>query len=303
MNSCISCKSSLIRLVGGIPAASNFAGYTSDAPIKGGNLYECKNCYLLFRYPRLSQDDRDDLYTQADEDKWSSYEEEREDWKIAANWVCKLPQNSTVLDIGCFDGQFLENLGTDYNKFGVEIHHKARQLAVEKGIKIVADNFYDLQTLPDKFNAVIAMDVIEHVEDPLTFLTNLTGNVCSGGRIIISTGNTDACSWKLMKNRYYYCTIGEHISFINPRWLHKAANDLGLNIVKTVRFSHFRFGVLRRINDLSKNLLYKVAPNIAGRLRQENFDKKDYRAHPELADSPPWWESAKDHLICLLEKP
>ena len=156
---------------------------------------------MLFRYPRLNQSARDDLYTQADEGKWSSYEEERIDWKIATNWVCELPQNSTVLDVGCFDGQFLGNLGPDYNKFGIEIHHKARQLAIEKGIKIVADNFYDLQTLPEKFNAAIAMDVIEHVEDPLKFLTNLSEDVCSGGKIIISTGNTDACSWKLMKNK------------------------------------------------------------------------------------------------------
>ncbi|MGR3220980.1 MAG: class I SAM-dependent methyltransferase [Candidatus Anammoxibacter sp.] len=302
MNSCVSCKSSLVRLIGEIPAASNFAGNTPVTPIKGGNLYECKTCYLLFRYPRISQNDRDNLYTLADEDKWSSYEEERVDRKIASNWIYKLPKNSTVLDVGCFDGQFLENLGSDYNKFGVEIHHKARQLAIEKGVTIVADNFYDLQTLPDKFNAVIAMDVIEHVEDPLTFLAYLAKNVCSGGLIIISTGNTDACSWKLMKNRYYYCAIGEHISFINPGWLHKAADDLGLNIVRTVMFSHFRFSIFRRINDLSKNLLYIVAPNIASTLRQKGAKIKDGKTHHKLADSPPWWESAKDHMICLLEK-
>ena len=303
MNRCISCQASSIRLVGKMPVSNNFAGITLSTPLKLVNLYECKDCCLWFRYPSLSGKERDILYTQVAEDKWSKYDAEREDWKIASNWIHELPLKSKVLDVGCFDGQFLKYLGSGYDRFGVEINNKASQHAIEKGINIISNNFADLQTLSDKFDVVMAMDVIEHAKDPLIFLGYLANKVCSGGRIIISTGNTNAWPWRFMKSKYYYCNIGEHISFINPQWLDKAAKHYGLKISQVVRFSYYKSGYLRRINDLCKNLLYIISPNTIACLRQKGFGKNDVQGCLEQTYTPPMWISAKDHLICLLEKP
>lgn len=300
---CLSCGSRNARLVGKTRGIVDFAGQTVDMPFRDGRLYECRSCHLWFRYPRFSKDELDRLYANVAVGRWALYEVEREDWKIAANWIRALPHGSAVLDVGCFDGQFLEYLGPDYKKSGVEIHSEARCLATKRGVDIIGGNFADLQGLSGRFDAVVAMDVIEHVEAPLSFLGNLSDNVVPGGRIIISTGNTDAWAWRLMGSSYYYCNIGEHISFINSRWLAGAAKHCGLDIVRVDRLSHFDFGVTRRISDLGKNLLYRFLPFIAAYLRRRGFGKKDVQSHPEQMYVPPTWMSANDHLICLLEKP
>lgn len=302
MDKCISCGSSAIRSVGKIPPIDNFAGTVLVKPLKGGVLYECKNCHLFFRYPRLAKKVMEELYSQTAEDNWSSGDEDRKDWEIAAEWINQLPSGSSVLDVGCFNGQFLELLGSSYDRFGVEINHKACQQAEEKGVKIIGNKIDDFEIPAKKLDIVIAMDVIEHIEDPLKFLNFLAKTICDGGKIIISTGNTEAWAWKLMGSKYYYCNTGEHISFINNKWLDRSTKHLNMKIIQKVRFAHNNFGCIRRINDLGKNLLYKFSPYIAACLRKKGFGKTDTSYHEELAYIPPTWWSAKDHFICLIEK-
>ena len=302
MDRCISCGSGAIRSIGKIPPIDNFAGTILAKPLEGGALYVCKNCHLLFRYPRLAKNVMDELYSQTSEDNWSLGNDNRKDWEIATEWICQLPSGSSVLDVGCFSGQFLERLGSSYDRFGVEINHKACQQAEEKGIKIIGNNIEDLKIPEKKFDIVIAMDVIEHISDPLEFFHFLANAVRNGGKIVISTGNTCAWEWRLMGSNYYYCNIGEHISFINNNWLSRSTKYLNMTILENIKFSHNNFGYIRRISDLNKNLLYKFFPYIAACLRKKGFGKTDARYHAELAYIPPTWWSAKDHFICLIEK-
>jgi 2-polyprenyl-3-methyl-5-hydroxy-6-metoxy-1,4-benzoquinol methylase len=300
---CPSCLSHQTLLVGEIPSANLFAGRVLTAPLSGGFLYECKTCFLLFRFPRLAGSDSNFLYRQADKATWSARSEERRDWTLAATWLTSAAEGGMILDVGCFDGGFLDSLGSRYERHGVEINEQASQEAQRKGVDIIGTDFSDLEKLFGSYDGVTALDVIEHVPDPFRFLALLAQVTRPGGTVIISTGNTDAPSWRLMGSRYLYCTIAEHISFINARWCHQAALRLGLQVCRIEKFSHGKATFPRRVSELVKNLFYLFFPQAAAWLRKKRLvGHVEASIDPSLQNHPPVWGSAKDHFMILFHK-
>ena len=300
---CPSCSSDQTLLLGEIPSTNLFAGRILTAPLSGGFLYECKTCFLLFRFPRLPGSHFNSLYRQADIATWSARSEERRDWIIAATWLKSAVERGMILDVGCFDGGFLESLGGRYKRHGIEINEQASQEAQRKGVDIIGTDFADLEKLSGSYNGVTALDVIEHVPDPFQFLALLAKATRPGGTVIISTGNTDALSWRLMGSRYLYCTIAEHISFINARWCHQAALCLGLQVCRIAKFSHGNATFPRRVSELVKNLFYLFFPRAAAWLRKKRLvGQVEASVDPSLQNHPPVWGSAKDHFTIMFQK-
>ena len=86
---------------------------------------------------------------------------------------------------------------------------------------------------------VCAVDVIEHVSQPLAFLRVLAACTRPGGDVVISTGTLDEPAWHMAGGAYWYCAIPEHISFIDQAWLESAAKNLGLTLTHVDRFHYW----------------------------------------------------------------
>jgi SAM-dependent methyltransferase len=188
--------------------------------------------------------------------------------------------------------------------YGVEIHPEAALKAKIKGIDIIAEDFETLSKVECSMDVVIACDVIEHTPDPRSFIEALSSKVRNGGYLLITTGNTNAFSWRLMGSHYWYCFIAEHISFINPSWAERVARDLGLQLEKTVFFSHSNeFGsLLRRITEAVANLLLRFFPYVSVILRRLGFGGINIHKNPDLKFSPPSWMTARDHMFLVFRK-
>jgi hypothetical protein len=105
-----------------------------------------------------------------------------------------------------------------------------------------------------------------------------------------------------MGSRYWYCTVAEHISFVNPAWCHSVAQQTGLSVERIDRFSHSATNRTRRLKELAKNVTYMVTPGFMAWLRRKGYGGKDARTYAALADHPPPWPSAKDHFVALFSK-
>jgi 2-polyprenyl-3-methyl-5-hydroxy-6-metoxy-1,4-benzoquinol methylase len=300
---CPSCKSVATHSIGAIPQTDVFAGNVLPGPLPSGALYCCCECYLHFRYPRLSKECLDELYRKSNTNNWQYEPKGRKDWKIAAKWLDESLGQGRILDVGCFDGGFLAYLGENYQRSGIEIYPEAVRRAEEKGIRVIGRDFSNLEKLDEEYDAVVTMDVIEHVLNPHFFLRSLAVAARPGGLIIISTGNTDALSWKIMGSRYWYCTIAEHISFINPRWCKQAAQCVGLKLELMTTFSHSDAALPHRLVECAKNFFYRLSPASAAWLRRWGLGGKEAKRHESLAWHPPCWISARDHFITLFRKP
>jgi len=303
---CPCCKSNAIEEIGEISPTDSFAGKTLSFLLDGNRLCSCKVCSFAFRYPRMQKCEMDELYKRGEDENWVQKKgDERKDWNIAAKWMTSIGKNKRILDVGCFSGEFLRGLGNGFELYGIEIHPQAVERAKQGGVEILGNDFSALNSMNDRFDVVTLFDVIEHVYNPLEFLTLLSRVVKKGGLIIISTGNTMTATWRLMGSRYWYCAIAEHISFINPVWCNYAANESGLEVIDFVRFSHMPKSELTtffKIRESVLNSIYFFSPYLFHLLRKKGFGGKNVRQYPELLDYPPRWMTAKDHFIVKFVK-
>jgi 2-polyprenyl-3-methyl-5-hydroxy-6-metoxy-1,4-benzoquinol methylase len=299
---CPSCQSADLDFCGPIPKTDVFAGIFLQTPLEPGSLYRCVNCSLGFRWPQLTKSELNDLYQKGDDQTWSvSNGLSRLDWALAVNLIReKLGHQARVLDVGCFDGGFLDLLGFSYDRFGVEIHKPAAIRAQEKGVKIIAS---DYAGIAGEYDCITSFDVIEHVENPKEFIISCMKAVVPGGYVLISTGNMDSFAFKMQGSKYWYSTISEHISFISPKWVDKLAFDQGYQVETINFFSHaeaknFKFAV----KELILNVLYWMHPKILGWIRQLTDRQGRFLKHQDLMNHPPSWFTAKDHFMVMLKK-
>jgi SAM-dependent methyltransferase len=169
------------------------------------------------------------------------------------------PPAATALDIGCFRGDFLALLPSSLQKSGIEPSRAARHRAEQRGIKIIGDTLDTAVVENGSFDLIFMMDVAEHLPDPFDGLKKISRWLAPGGRLIVTTGNSDALLWRLSRLNYWYY-FPQHISFCNRRWFEWAARQLDLEIISLAKFSHSRraYGkwfVPERWRQLAKSLI------------------------------------------------
>lgn len=298
VGNCPGCGSGNTKDLGEVPSSSTFAGRA--VPPMPARLGVCRDCHLGFKSPQPSLARLAQLYAAGSDSAWLVEEEPRPDWRAAAQLVGELG-SSTVLDVGCFDGAFFDQVDVSVGRFGVEINPDAAARARGRGVDVVAADLNDLAKLGREFDCVVAFDVIEHVHDPAAFLAELGRVAKTGGHVILATGNFFAPTQRLMGSRYLYSWYQEHIAFVSPRWMQMHAPRLGFNVVRVTRFSHHPRGVRGFLVGSVKNAVYRLAPGLLERLRAR-FRDGEPGAAVGIATGPPAWLSARDHFIVLLEK-
>jgi len=103
-----------------------------------------------------------------------------------------LPLGGSLLDLGCGDGGFLlEAQNRCDEALGVEGSTEAAERATRQGLRVVQADLTELPLpFPDKrFDSVTCLDVIEHVPDPRTLLSEAARLLRPGGTLIVTTPN------------------------------------------------------------------------------------------------------------------
>lgn len=157
----------------------------------------CAACGLMYQDPRLAETEWGDTYHllpeyQAYSDaslraaKLSLFGERirrlRED--------CRLPASGTFLDIGASYGVMMQCVATElsgWECYGVEPSATARGAARQAGLSVVPD----LAALPQslKFDWINLDNTLEHVEDPLAFLSELRNRLTPSGFLYVEVPN------------------------------------------------------------------------------------------------------------------
>jgi 2-polyprenyl-3-methyl-5-hydroxy-6-metoxy-1,4-benzoquinol methylase len=153
-----------------------------------------------------------------------------------------------VLDVGCVDARparrdaqqsihkpnllFRRLVEADGRVTGVDIDAPGVEALRAQGFDVVCA---DAQTmdLGRQFDAIVAGEVIEHVENPGMLLRNLRRHLKSGGRLIISTPNPffAAQTWKIWRHGEPQCHEG-HVAWYDPLTLLALMERCGLQAVE-----------------------------------------------------------------------
>jgi len=105
-----------------------------------------------------------------------------------------LPTDSRILDLGCGSGDMLKYLSLRgfTQALGIDLSEEQVELAVRSGANAEnTDAFEFLRNNIDEFDAIIALDFIEHFhKDEILLLASLIFSVLKpGGRLILQTPN------------------------------------------------------------------------------------------------------------------
>ncbi len=108
-----------------------------------------------------------------------------------------LPAGSSVLDYGCAHGHYTVNLARRFPElqfYGMDITatniDKARAWAASEGLTNVGftvGSQADIGTIEERFRAIIAAEVIEHVAAPQALVDSLAALLTDDGKMIVST--------------------------------------------------------------------------------------------------------------------
>jgi 2-polyprenyl-6-hydroxyphenyl methylase/3-demethylubiquinone-9 3-methyltransferase len=175
----------------------------------------------------------------------------------------------SALDVGCGAGLLAEplaRLGASVSGLDAspEVIAVARQHAATMGLAIDY-RVGDVQALEGQFDLVTAMEVIEHVADPETFLKALARRLAPGGLLVMSTPNATGWS-KLMM-----ITVGEGLGkiprgthefakFISPERMKALLADAGLKCLDTEGIAWSPGRGLHLSEDLRLNYLVSAVP-------------------------------------------
>ncbi len=158
----------------------------------------------------------------------------------------------TVLDVGCGGGILSESMAClNANVTGIDLSAKALQVAklhlLETGKqvnyrKIAVEELAD--ELPDHFDVVTCMEMLEHVPDPASVIAACAKLVKPGGWVFFSTLNRNAKS-------YLYAVIGaeyvlnmlprgthDYAKFIKPSELAQSCRNAELNVTDLIGMSY-----------------------------------------------------------------
>jgi len=244
LSPCPDCGGARVRLLGALPDGVFFAGKPLAKPLPGGELLRCDTCALRWRWPQLR--DYAPLYDNQCVDAWS-LGPLRTDQRLVLECIAARHTARSVLDFGCYRGEFLARLPAHLARYGVEVSSAAAALAAEHaGARVVSriDQFEAAQ----RFDIIVAMDVIEHVPSPRVLLVQLLQRLAPGGVLIVTTGDGGNLLFRLVGPRWWYCYFPEHLAFISQAWLqyHLPRLQAHLQVLRTFRSLEEQGGAAKR---------------------------------------------------------
>ena len=152
-----------------------------------------------------------------------------------------IPDNSKVLDIGAGNGILAIVLNKEHSNLiidGIEPNSYAANIA-RKNYRFFfqgfAHEFYDI-IMNENYDFIVFADVIEHMEDPASYLSDLCSNLSYNTKIVLTIPNIafGAIRISLLNGAFDYVESGilekTHLRFFTLKSLKQLVCDIDLNI-------------------------------------------------------------------------
>jgi SAM-dependent methyltransferase len=187
-----------------------------------------------------------------------------------------LPQNANVrlLDIGCGAGNMIHHLSHYGRVKGIDIDERPVRKARERGYDV--DQFDATRPLPfdtNSFDAVTALDVIEHNQDDLAILADSYRILKPGGHMIITV---PAFMWLWSHND----DLNAHIRRYTAGELKQKLSQAGFKVRRVTYNNFFIFPMAASL------LLLRRLSGAKPELASHHVDADEYQVEMEPASPP-----------------
>jgi 2-polyprenyl-3-methyl-5-hydroxy-6-metoxy-1,4-benzoquinol methylase len=215
----------------------------------------CRRCGLWYLCPRLAEplmhrSYKDDGYFEGGEGGYSSYQAQEATLRPTfRRFLGELRRRGMtggrLLEVGCAYGFFLDEArdffahrtGTDYSPAALEKARGRADRLILGGAGEIAP--------AERFDCIACIHVIEHIYDPVGFLRRLAGHLRPGGLIVLATPDMGGFWRSLMRGRWPFFKIPEHVTFFDRRTLGELLGRSGLADVQPLPYaSVFSFDLI-----------------------------------------------------------
>jgi SAM-dependent methyltransferase len=155
----------------------------------------------------------------------------RREFARTVQFIRGFRKDGRLLEIGCAYGFFLEEARGFYDVAGLEIADAAVAFCRDRGlfvIKGVAEESVLAQF--GMIDAIVLLDVIEHLPDPRSTLALCRQHLNPGGVIVITTGDFASFYARLAGRNWRLMTPPQHLWFFTPRSIRRLSHSLGFKL-------------------------------------------------------------------------
>jgi dolichol-phosphate mannosyltransferase len=192
-------------------------------------LCRCNNCGLAYQSKLFPSPDITTLYGENYYDSWRLDDNQNQLWAIKvktyrgyldllSRYLPEASSSPRLLDIGCAHGFMLEAARQrGWRAAGIEIS-PAAAIARQRGFVVYDRPLEDLNIPDGIFDAITAIDVLEHIPDVRGFMAELYRILKPDGALLIVTPDVGSWVAKTMRNMWpHYKT--EHLFYFTKRSL------------------------------------------------------------------------------------
>jgi SAM-dependent methyltransferase len=213
----------------------------------------CDGCGLRYQNPRLTIDHIKAYY----DDEYIAHRK-KSDWGVLSGffaWVMdrhdrqkdalvsrfvSLDPKSTVLDVGCAVGTFLQKMRARYGvrATGVDFADLSANPSLS-GVDFRCGLFVDQDFGEQRFDLITMWHYLEHDYDPLRTLGRARDLLSPNGRLVIEVPRLDSTTFRLYKNRWPGLQAPQHTVLFDRARLLDTVKAAGLEVVEYLPYGAF----------------------------------------------------------------
>lgn len=215
----------LYRVQLNMDVAANF----SDDP--SFYLYQCNDTGYRFYHPKKLAGDGE-FYAALQKGLADGYYHE---WKFENQLALDvILQGDKVLDVGCGIGNFLARAKEKAEVAGLELNEKAIEVCRQRGLNVLNEDIAVHATKNEgKYDVVCMFQVLEHIYDVRSFLTDALKLLKVGGKLVIGVPNNEPYFLNFDK----YCTLNlppHHMGLWNKKVFEAIQSRFNIKLTQAI---------------------------------------------------------------------
>lgn len=216
--------------------------------IKPFTVVQCLSCSLGYLSPRAKEEaimklyDSSQYYQSAGDYGYTDYTfQERGLRKSFRHLLRILEKNGTskgrLLEIGCGPGFFLDEAKGSFSyRAGMEM---CRDIVLPNVADKIIIGSLDRLNPADQYDLIVAISVLEHVYNPVSFIKSLLRNLNRNGKLVIVTPDFNNIWRHIFRKRWQSFKLPEHVTYFNHKSLDILARLCGFKLFSIFNLTQY----------------------------------------------------------------
>ena len=165
--------------------------------------------------------------------------------RLLQNLAERRMTGGALLEVGCGYGYLLDEARPYFDRrVGTEFSVEGAEIARATGAEVFVGGIEQI-SVERKFDCIVAIQVIEHVYQPMPFVKQLMRRAQPGGHIVVATPDIGGVLRKAMGRHWPSFKVPEHVGYFDFGTLSQLMETAGLSDIRRLPYPHaFPLGLL-----------------------------------------------------------